>query len=312
MPVGSGLAARIKEIASENYARPHSDSSLILGALARSGGWEDHHRDALIRLRDGVLTRDSIDDFLADWQGVPDLARVAKLCIAQAIIEAEGNTHLGPYMRSEETAGETIQHLRGCWLDRIVRYFNGPVNRFRLESVLQESVFIVFNYDRCIEAYFYAYLTGANRLTHEQALQAMGAIKVIHVYGAISPMPQLGGHQPFGEVEPAFLSIAAADLKTYSESLDSDVTSQIAEALRDADKVIFLGCAFHQQNLRLLFPQGVPEASYWATGYGLRATQVDRLKEMLANEQHGIRNAVTVIGTTASKMLEVEHDHLFS
>ncbi|MET3781751.1 hypothetical protein ABIC32_002403 [Brevundimonas sp. 1080] len=314
MPVGFALATRIQSMAEHNLAYPNDADSTIVSALHQSPtGYDGPARQALSRIATSVTSRDSIDDFVNEWAAMPRLAEIAKLCIAQVIIAAESATFLGPHSRGETTPAVLLASMRPTWLDQVVRYVGSPrFERRRLHDALATTSFVVFNYDRCIEYYLYANLTSVQGLSAADAAVAISRINIIHVYGAIDPMPELGGRTSFGAVDARGLTFAASGLQTYCESITSHVAERIRATVQHAERLVFLGCAFHPQNMAALFPAGVPSASILGTSWGMRAGRLTSVTRELMNADDFGANRVDLQSMTAASLIDYFHDDLFS
>src|SRR5687768_13283427 len=94
MPVGSQLAEQIEQLLDLELAPGDLSERPISAALMRRGGLRDEHQRAMARIVQGIQSRDSIDQFIDDCRDVPELPRIAKLCIAYLINEAERSTVL--------------------------------------------------------------------------------------------------------------------------------------------------------------------------------------------------------------------------
>lgn len=311
MPIGTALANIIQQMAESNFESPNSDSSTIVSAIAMNEGFGDAHNQALRRLRDSVASKDSIDDFVNEWCHVMHLERVAKLAIAQAIVDAEGRTFLASAGQTGASPAAMMNLMRGTWLDRIVRYTNPAIQRARLSDALASCTFITFNYDRCIETYLYEYLSAGMGLSHEDAANAVRRIRIVHVYGLPDQIPSLGGRTEFGSVEARGLSHAAAGIRTYCETIDSKAQWEIRDIVYNSDVLVFLGCAFHQQNLSILFPDGMPKTKVFGTILGMRDARTARLETFLSGRDETSRNLVRLHQMTCAQLIDQYHDDLF-
>ena len=308
MPIGLKLAQSIQARAERELRSGGNETEPpITDALSRSGGFRQSHREALARIRASITTKDSIDDFVSEWEDLADLVETARYCIAHEIIKGEEKTFLAGASAVGGGFGQTIDKLRGTWLDWVVRH-TGSLPRRRLPEALEGTSFITFNYDRCIEFYLYHYMHGSAGLPPSDARSAVNAIKIEHVYGAAGLLPELGGHVPFGKVEPRTLALAAEKIRTYSQSVEDGDALRIRALVSQADRLVFLGCAFHPQNLDVLFgPGGGPDAEVWATTYGMRPRQVQNATTALARN----RPVHRLDALKAGAFLEANQDDLF-
>jgi hypothetical protein len=116
--------------------------------------------------------------------------------------------------------------------------------------------FIVFNYDRCIEHFLYHALQAYYGLNEGNATSVLERLTFYHPYGSVGPLPWM--HQPravaYGEEVNAdqFLE-SASQIETFTEGTDpeSSAVADIQRCAGGASRVVFLGFAFHRQNLKL-------------------------------------------------------------
>lgn len=323
MPVGSGLAHRIRELlAAELNNHRRGGGTPVIDALAHQG-FHSQHEAAMRRVRDGIATKESIDDFIEEWKDVPFLADVAKVAIAHCILVAESETKLAelapvrsnaglPYEPRMTTAPDragVLAALRETWLGCVLRYHNPQASRRSFLEALQGTAFVVFNYDRCIEQYLWHHLTTALAEPPDEAREILRGVPVLHAFGSVGQLPELGGQHPFGAHEPVRVLNAATQIRTYTESVDGIVGERIASVVQAADRLIFLGSAFHQQNLDLLFPGG-PKAplDVWGTSYRLRPRKLNELQAYLGRAGG---YSLRLEDKTAGQFLEAARDDLF-
>jgi hypothetical protein len=156
---------------------------------------------------------------------------------------------------------------------------------------LSTVTLIVFNYDRCIEQYLYLAFQTYYGMVAERAAGLVKKIHIYHPYGSVGSLPWYGGTQtsPFGH-EPGAgeLLKLAGGIKTFTEGTDptsSDITAIRAKVLA-ADRLLFLGFAFHRLNLQLLWDASKRQASparCWATGKNISVNDRDEIaKELVA------------------------------
>jgi hypothetical protein len=251
MPVGSELAVSIERILdSEIVSR--SDSGPIATALARNGGFGDIQRAAMARIRDGIQSQDSIDDFLAEWSDFEDVERVAKLCIAHLILDAERESELGRIARMTANQAVALRNLQGSWLGVLGRRLNPGVRRRDITHVYANVTFVTFNYDRCIEQYLLSTFQSTFNLPREAALEAVDRIPILHAYGSLGHIGLATPTVEFGANDWS-LGQAASGIKTYMEQLDKSRLIAIQSAVGQAERIVFLGCAYHAQNVDVLF-----------------------------------------------------------
>jgi hypothetical protein len=325
MPVGSELANTIREcLTAELNNHRRGGATPIIDGLSY-GGFHNQHEAAMRRIRDGITTKESIDDFVDEWRDVPFLADVAKAAISYCIASAESGTSLAglntpsgsmhslpgyerPMTHSAPDRAGILASLRSSWLGCILRYHNARASRRSFVEALQDTSFVVFNYDRCIEQYLWHQLTTALAVPPEEARDILQSVPILHIFGSIGQLPELGGHHPFGAHDSRYLTGAAQRIRTYTESIDSLIGQRVASIMGSADKIVFLGCAFHDQNLRLLFPNERSEpAEVWGTCLGVRTRREGELKKYFG----GFSDSPALIPVKAGQLLDDYRDDLF-
>ena len=326
MPVGSALATMIRECLTAELANHRRGGDTpIIDALSRSG-FHGQHEEAMRRIRDGITTKESIDDFVDEWKDVPFLPEVAKASISYCIASSESATKLAelsppgtnfpalgrlerPMTGNAPDRAGILANLRNTWLGCILRYHNGRARRRSFLDAIQDTSFVVFNYDRCIEQYLWHNLTTSLAVPPAEAREVLLSVPILQAFGSIGQLPELGGHHPFGSHDPSHIYASATQIRTYTESAEGFVGDRIASVISSAEKLVFRGCAYHEQNLDLLFPNGPNGiADLWGTCFGIRPRKLEELNsyfEPLA------RTMPNLVGATAGEMLEKYRDELF-
>jgi hypothetical protein len=247
-PIGPELAESIESHLSKEL-EPATYGPIGTAIMRSMSGLLPDHLAAMSRIRDSILSEDSIDDFLSAWNDVPLVDEVAKLAIAYLILDAERRSAL--YIDAVTDADRTtrLRQFNSTWLGRIIRRPDKP--RRDVRRVLESISFVVFNYDRMVEQYLKLYFIYVLAMSADQADALLNDTPIVHTYGSLGDITQRVP-VPFGATDQ-FINMAATSIRTYNESHPDETVSRVRQTVRAADKVIFLGCAFHDQNLRLLF-----------------------------------------------------------
>jgi hypothetical protein len=213
--------------------------------------------DAARRITNNMPQAISIDNFIDAHYGDKHLEMCGKLAIAKCIRQAERNSPL--YVQDERQGTIHFGGVPNTWLNRFVKLLTENCRLDDLESRLSTIAFVIFNYDRCVEHYLYHALHSYYPISWERAAALVGCIEIFHPYGTVGALrwqePAQGTE--FGYVPEAHHLIKIAnELKTFTESTahDSDNIKTLREHLANAKRLVFLGFAYHPQNLRLLFP----------------------------------------------------------
>lgn len=258
MPVGRDLALDIAQ--RTKVSVPHfggrlergtSDPDFALSFFEKGLGKDRAYLDAFELIRKGVLFSSSIDDFLNIHEGTPEVVEVGKAAIIRSILEAEKGSHL--YV-NPSNANNTLDltNIHSSWFVKFMQVLGPDRKATDVERVLDEVSFINFNYDRCLEHFFMHALHLLYGIPTQKAIEIVDRASIIHPYGWVAPLAQIpfGGNQ-HGRLEYRELSTR---IKTYTEQVEEESTVfSMQEAIRNAECIVFLGFAFHKQNMRLLF-----------------------------------------------------------
>lgn len=281
------------------------DAEPITSAISTEG-FGVAHRQAMERIRDGINSKESIDDFIDEWSDMPHLADVAKIAISHCILTAEGSSSLAN-LSNRSSRSTVLNGLRGTWLGYILRFHNsGRARRSFLES-MSDASFIVFNYDRCVEYYLWHHLNTTLAVSEDEAREVIRSVPIIHPFGVVGELPELGGHQSFGVSNWRSLLHCGRQIRTYTEAVDSIVGDRIASVMENAERVVFLGFAYHSQNMELLFPHDYPDADTWGTVMGLRSRRHHELQAFLQRTGRYLH----LEPVRAVELLTAHHDALF-
>ncbi len=286
LEAGDGLKvaiARDLDLGNDDYLvsneRAPGDEQLLacLRALARSEGFQHygHYAEPARHINAALVAARSIDNFLDSHRENERLVLTGKLAIATAILKAERNSKLWVNRRNDQFL--TLAAVRSTWINALFGLLSErcPVGAFL--SRLEDVSFVIFNYDRAVEHYFEQALIVFYKLSESDARNAVKRLNIVHPYGRVGALPGMTSNS--SEIATAFgllpgqaqglLSIAL-NLKTFTEGVQSQEHDRIKNIISAADRLVFLGFAFHPVNMELLDPKGnnKPKAVL-ATGKGL-------------------------------------------
>jgi hypothetical protein len=108
--------------------------------------------------------------------------------------------------------------------------------------------FLTFNYDRSLEHYLHSGITSSGKRFSKTAVEDLLVGNILHLHGHVGKLPWQGGSRDYGvAASPKQLAeIAQGMLAPYQEVT---LSSSDAERLIQSDLVVFMGFAFHRQNL---------------------------------------------------------------
>jgi hypothetical protein len=228
-----------------------------------------------LAIRDGIAFAQSIDDFLDQHRTNSYLKQYGKAAIVKTILEAERSSKL--YFNAYN--GEAFDPTRfgDTWFMRFMHMLGRGIPTEDVRQIFDNLAFIVFNYDRCLEWF----LTNALQMTYgipaEMAEGIVGDLRIIHPYGSV-------GDAPFGFDRADYFRLGG-DIKTYTEQIAAaDVIAQLTAEVERADAIVFLGFAFHSQNLLMLNPpKPMKPKSVYGTAYKMSDADVGVVTEQIAS-----------------------------
>lgn len=196
-----------------------------------------------------------------------------------------------------------LPSLGDTWIDAFSRILLEKARYDNLESIGANISILCFNYDRCIEYYLIEAIRQTFvELSYEDAHRIVSRIQFIHPYGTLGALPEklLGDGNnsiPFGfDVKHGFDPWSVLDkLKTYTEQIeDQDMLTLIRGAISEASQIVFLGFAFHPQNMALMeLEEATSFKRIFSTGRGIHQREepeiVERILKLYAGKTQDSR-----------------------
>lgn len=316
LPIGFELKKAIAaelDIRFEHGIQQRTGSFLIVEALREHVQQNLHSRDINPHLRAGRRISEampqaiSIDNFLDAHKGDEELEFCGKLAIVTSILAAERNSRL--FVNPENYhASLDFEQLSNTWFNSFMQLITENCRLEDVEWRFKSIALIIFNYDRCFEHFAYNWLQTYYGISSGQAAKLVGLVEIHHPYGMVGHLPwyQVDNAIQYG-AEPNRLQLIrlAAQIKTFTEGTDASSSKVVAirTAMRRADRIVFLGFAFHRLNLELLWAGDggdgeTPGVKMYATAKGISPSDIEVIREALVNG-HGrvvgmeIRNELT-------------------
>jgi hypothetical protein len=236
----------------------------------------------------------SIDNYIDNHRDSPAFEVIGKLAILKAISVAESNSRI--YF-SKANAGFSANQIANTWY---VSFFQSITENCSFEQVaerLKLITLIVFNYDRCVEHFLTEALKiyyGKDDLDVESLL---ANLTIIHPYGMMAKLADTSspkGYKYGANLRSEDLVNCSDNIKTFTEGMQEDSTDfkQIQESMNDVQRLVFLGFAFHELNMKILkplIPLTTKPIQCLATTYGMSDNDtaiVERIIKGLYATQH--------------------------
>lgn len=283
-PTGPTLASRISDRLDIKLGRwddEYQSGDLdLFSKIVRRWPKEDQlfHRAAL-KIRNGVRLSSSIDDFLDVHVNDKYVQRVGKAAIVKTILEYERESSL--FVSRKNAYNKMKLHdIDGTWLIKLMRVLSRGVQPDRLDEIFDNIAFISFNYDRCIEHFFFNAIQLQYSVDSRQAAAVVQKLDIIHPYGTVGALPmdvQHGIHfgGDYDKVDEDYGTLSES-IRTYTEQIEDSVELELIRSqVQRASQIVFLGFAFHDQNMALLKPSKLmKEKPIYGTAFGMSENDV--------------------------------------
>lgn len=210
------------------------------------------------QIRSMMPLAQSIDHFLDNHRDNEHLVACGKSAIARAILNAEAKSKLAFLKRN---AAPDFGKLEDTWYLLFFQKLVEGCNKNDLSKRFESVTLIIFNYDRCIEWFLYYALTHFFNLDRDAVSGLIKKMNVFRPYGSLGDLPQISKDRldmDFGATpSPGNLLSIRKNIKIFTEQ--TDPSSKEITALRKkvgrADRLVFLGFAYHDLNMNLLDPK---------------------------------------------------------
>lgn len=265
LPAGDALRDRIVDMTYFEDRRGFSGrefNSAIRKLCDRNPELRQHLYPAMKQLRQGLPNVASIDTYLDIHRGNKVMIDAGKMAIVIAILEAERNSALiGKFNLRMHDPEDLVFHIAtneqydASWYVHFGRLLTQNIALENVDLIFDNVSFITFNYDRCIETFAFEWLKQTFGIDEQHAANIASKLEVLHVYGSIGTLPWKGGDAPFGISDNMDFSHLAQGIKTFTESVDSEMASLIKSRIVAAETLVFLGFGWLPQNLDILDAQ---------------------------------------------------------
>jgi len=188
----------------------------------------------------------SIDNFIDAHRNEPLIALCGKLAIVKSILTAEKESDVYRYFKTGN------QNFAKTWYPLFFQKITEGCEINEFIERLKDISFIIFNYDRCFEYYMIHAIDAYYKIGAVKAKGIVNAMNIIHPYGTIGDMDRIPLDASLYYDELIGCSQNIRTFAEYSRETKEEQTS-IKHLIDRANRVIFLGFAYHQINLDLIF-----------------------------------------------------------
>lgn len=238
------------------------------------------------QIASGILTADSVDTFIDRFAGQWNIELAGKTIIAHLILEAERQS---TFTVNPQSASAQVRFSANDtdWLQLFATMLFSGVRRSDVNSLAANTNIICFNYDRCLERYLTSALIQGYGLESAAANDIVSRMNIVHPYGHLGPLP-INPLESAPDIcgygaSPTSIDLnkAAARLRTFSEVVDEESATRLREMVLGAQRLVFLGFAFHGPNVQLLsIPRNTDHRRVYASGVGLSSQEQQALSRI--------------------------------
>lgn len=263
LPVGSGLLEQICKLIEIrfDYMSQKNGDFLIVDALKimLNEGREVERLNAHIQAAHQVLRSAeqglSIDN-IVDALENEEVERVAKLGIVRAIQLAEGASRC--FAKPSDHRKELdLVSFNKSWYDSFTKAICEKRRKSEVARIFDNISIVSFNYDRCIERYLPFSIANYYGISTQEVIDIMPSLKIVRPYGIAGLLPWMKGppdkYQSENRLDALRLANASEMIRTFTQGVADEATSQlIRQEISRAERIVFLGFAFHPQNMKIL------------------------------------------------------------
>ena len=254
LPTGEALKKQIDGLLDLNLSigRPMRGDRLIRQVLSSLPKYDPYFQ-ACDAIRAALPQATSIDSFIHERRGESEIEFCGKLAIVRSILAAERRSRLFV----DRDRQFNVRAVEKSWFNAFWKKLKENCHADYLEDRFSSITLIIINYDRCLEHFLYHSIQNYYGLSGDDAAYLVNAIEIFHPYGTVGSLPWADGVASTGfGAEPAANELAtlAGQIKTFAEGTNPNASDVVAirNRIAGATTVVFLGFAYHPQNMDLL------------------------------------------------------------
>lgn len=213
--------------------------------------------DAARLIRDAMPQAISIDNFIDSHRNNALVAECGKLAIAAEILRAERNSKL--FVKQDNIYNKIdFRSVEKTWFNYFFQRLHLNCSQEDFPKRLKRVTVISFNYDRTLEHFLHQAIMNYYGCDVGFASEAMLNLSILHPYGTVGPLPWQATFNGIGfgaELMAGGLIQVSSSLKTFTERHDKSdkLLTRIRASVAEAKTIVFLGFAYHEINLELLY-----------------------------------------------------------
>ncbi|TYL80823.1 hypothetical protein [Bradyrhizobium cytisi] len=263
-PYGLPLGSELKSQILDRYANDTGGHTVHLTNTTSFGRTDIDRFIGALRYS-GLL---SVDAFL---ERRPEFMEIGKAMMGIELLHAEVH--------------ERLWQEKENWLTYLYSQMIGNT----LEEFADNKVaFVTFNYDRCVEHFFFTSLKNSFGRSDDETAAIAKKISVVHLHGKLGHLPWEGTKSPidFGDnqIDVRKMKILINEIKVVHEdhTLDGrDIEFAMAQVmLTQARRVYLLGFGFGARNVQRIKLDALTPHAFCGTAYGLTDKEISDCKSL--------------------------------
>jgi hypothetical protein len=234
----------------------------LLNRPDRAKGDINSYLEEAWNIRDAMPLAISIDNFIDNHRDNEKIALCGKLAIVQSILKAEEQSLLSIDEKTYENYYQNYfnlnyKNLKNTWYISFFKLITENCAQDDLKARFKSITLIIFNYDRCVEHFIYQALRHTyKKMSDDEVVEIVKCMNIYHPYGTVGNLPWIDDQNMpigFGEHPGAEQLLKLTNnIKTFTEGTDSKENLEIQKYVRFANRIIFLGFAFHELNMQVI------------------------------------------------------------
>jgi len=252
MPCGKKLKqdiAKRLDFSLTSKDEPHAYPDVYKALKVALGQYNKRIPERATEIKEAMPFSISIDHFIDVRRNEPKISIVGRLAIVSSILDAEKNSSLYHFINDSNKKEEFTKTWYPLFFQKITE--NCSFDDF--ERRLKNLSFIIFNYDRCFEFFMIHILQVIYKLNIENATYIVEKMNIIHPYGTVGKTSTTPLGATLSDFEIANRAINSISTFSEDSEIPLDKRLGIKHLIDEASRIIFLGFAYYQLNLDLLF-----------------------------------------------------------
>lgn len=267
-----------------------------------------------IELSNSIHHSPSIDTYLNAHNHDELVGTIGKIAIVKCILEQEKNSLFSEF--EESTFGFLTKKFQDTWYSEFFKIIHANVPKNKITEIFDKISIINFNYDRSISVYLIRSLMEHYGIDLNKSKSLVRNLNIIHPYGSVgSIFTEDDDYVPFGKIQNDVLFRNFSKIVTFNDDYQNSLVKNLMEQkLSEAKNIVFLGFAYHDQNMNLLKIKTKSVKYVFGTCYNMSEENKEHVENRLIPETFkadGVFDNIININLKNSKSVEFISNNSF-